>query len=52
MGSDSKVTVERRMVSIPYLDVTANMMRLFGADVERDGNVFRIRSYTEYKPYI
>ena len=39
------------MVSAPYLDVTVHMMRLFGASAERDGNVFRIKGGTGYRPH-
>ena len=48
---DSEITVEGDMVSAPYLDVTLHMMHLFGADAERDGNVFRVRGGTGYRPF-
>lgn len=50
----SIVTVDGSMVSAPYLDVTTHMMRLFGANVERDGDVFRIEGggYTPYDYHI
>lgn len=51
LENDSEVTVEGSMVSAPYLDVTAHMMRLFGADVTRDDNKFRIRGGTGYRPH-
>lgn len=51
LGSDSRITVEGGMVSAPYLDVTTHMMRLFGADATRDGNVFSIKGRTGYTPY-
>ena len=51
LENDSEVTVEGSMVSAPYLDVTAHMMRLFGASVRRDGNVFSIAGRTGYTPY-
>ena len=50
LENDSEVTVEGSMVSAPYLDVTVHMMRLFGASAERDGNVFRIKGGTGYRP--
>lgn len=50
LRDDSEITVEGTMVSAPYLDVTARMMGLFGADVSRDGNVFSVRGGTGYKP--
>lgn len=51
LRTDSEIHVEGSMVSAPYLDVTAHMMRLFGADAERDGNVFRVRGGTGYRPH-
>lgn len=51
LGSDSRITVEGNMVSAPYLDVTTHMMRLFGADATRTGNVFSIKGGTGYRPY-
>ena len=48
---DSEITVEGDMVSAPYLDVTLHMMHLFGADADRDGNVFRVRGGTGYRPF-
>ena len=51
LEDDSEVTVTGSMVSAPYLDVTVHMMHLFGAEAERDGNVFRIRGGTGYRPY-
>lgn len=51
LENDSEVTVKGSMVSAPYLDVTTHMMRLFGADVSKDGNVFRIKGGTGYRPH-
>lgn len=51
LENDSEVTVTGNMVSAPYLDVTTHMMRLFGADATRDGNVFSIRGGTGYVPH-
>lgn len=51
LEKDSTVTVTGNMVSAPYLDVTVHMMRLFGADARRDGNVFHIRGKTGYRPH-
>ncbi len=50
LGNPSRITVEGGMVSAPYLDVTTHMMRLFGADVRRDGTVFDIEP-TGYRPF-
>ena len=46
----SVITIEGDPVSAPYLDVTSHMMRLYGAEVRRDGNVFEIPG-TGYTPY-
>lgn len=51
LQKDSEIHVEGSMVSAPYLDVTAHMMRLFGADATRDGNVFHVRGKTGYRPH-
>ncbi len=51
LRNDSEIIVDGNMVSAPYLDVTAHMMGLFGADVRRDGNRFHIRGGTGYTPY-
>src|SRR5687768_17343521 len=32
------------MASGPYIDITADILQTFGADVERDGNVIRVRA--------
>lgn len=50
LDEDTSIVVENNMVSAPYLDVTAHMMRLFGASVTREDNVFRIRGGTGYTP--
>ena len=44
------LTVEGRMVSEPYLDVTTRMMGMFGAESERNGNVFIIPGGQGYRP--
>lgn len=51
LSGDSEIAVDGQMVSAPYLDVTVHMMRLFGADATRDGNVFRVRGGTGYRPH-
>ena len=51
LPDDTEVTVEGTMVSVPYLDVTARMMGLFGAESERNGNVFKVRGGTGYRPH-
>jgi 3-phosphoshikimate 1-carboxyvinyltransferase len=32
------------LASAPYLDITASVLRAFGAEVQRDGNVVRVRA--------
>lgn len=46
--NDTRVVVDGHMVSAPYLDVTANMMTMFGAKVHRDDNIFDIEGNTGY----
>lgn len=50
LEKDSEITVEGRIVSEPYLDVTASMMRKFGAKIESRENVYTVRGGTGYKP--
>lgn len=50
LENGSVITIEGDIVSAPYLDVTTHMMRLFGAEVSRDGNVFTVRG-TGYRPH-
>jgi len=51
LADGSEITVEGRMVSKPYLDVTAHIMGLFGSGVVDDGNVFKVEGGTGYRPY-
>jgi 3-phosphoshikimate 1-carboxyvinyltransferase len=51
LSSDTRIVVDGNMVSTPYLDVTSNMMRLFGAKVSRNSNVFSIEGNTGYIPH-
>ncbi len=37
-----RVTVEGTLISRPYVDMTLALMRRFGVDVERSGDVFRV----------
>ncbi|MDH7593317.1 MAG: 3-phosphoshikimate 1-carboxyvinyltransferase [Methanomicrobiales archaeon] len=47
---DVTLTCEGRIVSRPYIDVTLEIMRLFGADVQREGySVFGVRSGRNYR---
>jgi 3-phosphoshikimate 1-carboxyvinyltransferase len=51
LSNDSEITIEGNLVSEPYLDVTTHMMKLFGADVVKNGKVFRVKGQTGYRPY-
>ncbi len=51
LENDSTITILGNTVSAPYLDVTAHMMRLFGASVSRNGSMFGIRGRTGYRPH-
>ncbi len=50
LDNGTVLTVEGKMVSEPYLDVTTRMMGMFGAASERDGNVFIIPGGQGYRP--
>ncbi|MDR2698499.1 MAG: 3-phosphoshikimate 1-carboxyvinyltransferase [Candidatus Methanoplasma sp.] len=51
LANDTEITIEGKMVSEPYINVTTHIMRLFGADVQRSGNAFRVKGRTGYSPY-
>ncbi len=51
LQNDSTVTVLGNTVSAPYLDVTAHMMRLFGASVSKTENMYAINGGTGYRPH-
>lgn len=46
-----ELDVHGNMISDPYLDITMNMMRMAGAESERNGNNFKVRGGTFYKPF-
>ncbi|MGI5965237.1 MAG: 3-phosphoshikimate 1-carboxyvinyltransferase [Candidatus Methanomethylophilaceae archaeon] len=48
--NDTEITVVGRQVSAPYVDMTADMMRHFGAFVEKEGKTVRVKGGTGYKP--
>ena len=50
LSSNTDIIVDGNMVSTPYLDVTSNMMCLFGAKVSRKDNVFSIEGNIGYTP--
>jgi len=44
------VDVEGELISVPYIDITLDLMRRFGVDVERDGaRHFRVRAGARYE---
>ncbi|MDR0309395.1 MAG: 3-phosphoshikimate 1-carboxyvinyltransferase [Candidatus Methanoplasma sp.] len=51
LPNDSEITIGGRIVSEPYLDVTTHIMRLFGAGVSKENNVFKVKGGTGYRPY-
>lgn len=50
LKEDSEIDVTGGMVSAPYLDVTTHMMHLFGANVSREGSIFKVKGGTGYVP--
>ena len=50
LENDTIITVTGKMISEPYIDITLDIMRQFGATVEKEGNVFKIKGDTGYKP--
>ncbi|MCL2296183.1 MAG: 3-phosphoshikimate 1-carboxyvinyltransferase [Methanomassiliicoccaceae archaeon] len=51
LANDVEIEIEGKTVSEPYLDVTTHIMRLFGADVVKEKNIFRVKGGTGYRPY-
>lgn len=51
LHNDTEITIIGELLSEPYVEMTFSMMRAFGADVDRNGNVFRIRGNTGYKSH-
>jgi 3-phosphoshikimate 1-carboxyvinyltransferase len=51
LAHDTEITIEGKAVSEPYLDVTTHIMRLFGADVHKEKNVFKVKGGTGYSPH-
>lgn len=50
LSDDTEITVTGNIVSRPYLDITVHMMKLFGTEVKEEGQKFKIRGGTGYKP--
>ena len=50
LATDTEIEVQGRTLSEPYLDVTVEMMRDFGATVERKSDKIHISSGTGYVP--
>jgi len=44
-----RITIDGPLVSRPYVDMTAKMMRQFGADVETDGEKYIVRAPSTYR---
>ena len=51
LENDTEITIDGEVVSRPYLEVTASMMRKFGATVSEEGNILRIKGNTGYQPH-
>ena len=51
LADDTEIEITGRTVSEPYLDVTTHIMGLFGADVRREKNIFRVSGRTGYRPH-
>lgn len=51
LTADSEIAVTGHLVSAPYLDVTLSMMRLFGAAARVEGQTYRVRGGTGYRPH-
>ncbi|MDR0887787.1 MAG: 3-phosphoshikimate 1-carboxyvinyltransferase [Candidatus Methanoplasma sp.] len=51
LPNDSEITIEGNTVSGPYLDVTTHMMKLFGADVTKNCNIFKVKGNSGYRPH-
>ncbi len=48
--NDTFLTVTGKMISEPYIDITIDMMRQFGAQVEKISNTFKVTGGTGYTP--
>jgi len=51
LANDTEIIIEGKTVSEPYLDVTTHIMSLFGANVRKEKNVFKVEGGTGYAPY-
>ena len=51
LANDTEIIIEGKTVSEPYLDVTTHIMSLFGANVGKEKNVFKVKGGTGYAPY-
>jgi len=51
VGGGCEVAVEGALVSAPYVELTLDVMRGFGIEIEKpEANVFRVAAGSEYKP--
>ena len=46
---DVEISVNGKLVSSEYVDLTISLMKEFGVNVERSGNKFKVRSNQKYK---
>lgn len=51
LANDTMIEIEGKTVSEPYLDVTAHIMGLFGSDVKKEKNIFKVKGKTGYHPF-
>ena len=51
LANDVEIEILGKTVSEPYLDVTTHIMRLYGADVTKEKNIFRVKGGTGYSPH-
>lgn len=49
-GKDSKIIIEGKLESKPYIDITADVMEMFGVRVERQSGTIRIPGGQSYTP--
>src|SRR3989338_1568730 len=48
-NDDVEITVDGKLVSSEYIDLTINLMKEFGVKVERKNNVFKVKANRRYK---
>ncbi len=50
LSGDSEIVLTGKMESIPYIDMTVQAQAVFGVQVERRGNIIKIRGNQKYIP--